>query len=152
MKNQIATIIFLIVLVAFIGVVGFKFGLPLVNRLRGQTVDYQIVTLANGISYFGKIKENNSEVVTLADVFILRTLPAADPSKPESGRQLQLVKPSDELYGPEDRITFNRRQILAIQGLKSDSKVLAAIREYYISRKLSPAPTPTAVSGRSEKK
>ena len=152
MKNKVATIIFFIVLAAFIGVVGFKFGLPLVNRLRGQTVDYQIVTLANGVSYFGKIKENNSEVVTLADVFILRTLPAADPSKPESGRQLQLVKPSDELYGPEDKITFNRRQILAIQGLKSDSKVLAAIREYYISRKLSPVPTPTAVSGRSEKK
>jgi len=39
-----------------------------------------------------------------------------------------------EIYGPEDAMTVNRKQIVSIESLKEDSQVVRSIRGYYLSQ------------------
>lgn len=99
---------------------------------------YQSVTLANGAVYFGKIQTFNGMTLTLTDVFYLKTVKQPIQSgigQPAVQNQLELVKLGNELHGPTDRMLITRRQILAIQKLRADSKVVLAINEYYRSQK-----------------
>lgn len=101
---------------------------------------YKAVTLANGTTYFGKITKADSSIITLSDVFYLRlTQPDAKDKSTQQG--FELVKlGANEIYGPQDEILLNRRQVLSTQELKPDSKVIAAIREYYGAKKATPTP------------
>lgn len=108
--------------------------------VRGFSGSYQSATLANGTIYFGQIKRINKSYLVLEDVFYLRTVvPAKGGQTVSSDNQFELVKLGNELHGPRDRMTINRGQVLSVQDLKEDSKVVAAIKEYYRTKK---APSP----------
>lgn len=112
---------------------------------------YKAVFLTNGTSFFGRIKKMDANFITLEDVFYLRTKTApVQATAAASQNQLELVKLGDEIYGPEDVMLLNRRQILSVQDLKADSKVVAAIRNYYATLGSSPKPNPD--SGRKNNK
>lgn len=125
-----------VLVVVLIWLVGGKSIKPLLGGAAGGA--YQSVTLANGAVYFGKIQSLDNATLTLTDVFYLRTV--QQPAQSKSGQtdaqdQLELVKLGSELHGPTDRMVITRRQILATQELRTDSKVVTAINEYYRNQK-----------------
>lgn len=128
----------------------WKFGM-IESLLGGGTGSYKAVALTNGMSYFGKVKNQNDNFITLTDVFYLRVKASNDPkvaTLPASQRDLELIKLGNEIYGPQDEITLNRRAILSIEGLKADSKVLRAIGDYYKTRGTSKEVTPDPKKGK----
>ena len=101
-----------------------------------STVDsskYQMVSLANGEFYFGKIESANEEYLSLKQVFYVKSndetakdgeLGSAD------GVNLQLIKRGGEVHSPEDEMIINRDQVLFIENLKSDGRVAELIDNY----------------------
>ncbi len=120
-----------------------------------QSDEFVSVFLTNNQVYFGKISNVDSNYPTLKDVYYLRvqtSLVPADtsgntgvtvegknkttPTPPPQGKQeLTLVKLGNELHGPTDEIRLNKDQILYIEQLKKDSKVVVAILQYEAKNK-----------------
>ena len=93
---------------------------------------YSAVFLANNQVYFGKLFDVNSDYPRLQEVYYLRVQgPLQPPPATESAQpDVQLVKLGNELHGPADEIKFNREQILYIEELKKDSRIVKAIEEF----------------------
>jgi len=95
---------------------------------------YQAVFLTNGQVYFGKIESQNHRYLKLTNIYYLQlkdSLQGQDSQNTEGDKSdLSLVKLGNELHGPKDEMLINRDQILFIENLKEDSKVLKAIVEY----------------------
>lgn len=121
-KSLFLTALFLLVL-AFILV---KFWKP--------SSGYKSVLLTDQTSYFGKLKNLNSDFAVLTDVFYVRAkAPNAKGTSPATS-EFELVKLGGELHGPEDSIILNRKRIISIQDLKDDSPAVRAIRGYYLAQ------------------
>lgn len=136
------------VVVTLIAIGGISWGKVVepVRRLMPQAKpadnasDYSAVFLANGQVYFGKLATPTSQYVTLTDVFYLRIQQQLQPpeDKEEEGqpkRETQLIKLGEELHGPVDEIRINRDQILFIEKMKSDSRVVQGIKKFYEQKK-----------------
>lgn len=120
---------------------------------------YVAVFLSNKQVYFGKLNDAESAFPTLTDVFYLRVTqtlapgtagsvqdvsvvkagkdakdktatPAAAAAAQQLKNQLTLIKLGAEIHGPTDSIRINRDQILFVETLKDDSKVVKAINDY----------------------
>ena len=111
---------------------------------------YVAVFLTSNQVYFGKIDNLNSNYPSLKNVYYLKVQQALvqqqdtgttgvkveDKNKkpvvtpPLTQDQLTLVKLGNEIHGPTDEIKINKDQILYIENLKSDSKVVKAIQQY----------------------
>jgi hypothetical protein len=95
---------------------------------------YQAVFLSNGQVYFGKIQNENRRYLELTDIYYLQlkdSLQGQDINKNDDEKSdMSLVKLGNELHGPADRMLINRDQVLFIENLKNDSKVIKAIGEY----------------------
>lgn len=93
---------------------------------------YSAVFLTNDQIYFGKLEDAGSQYPRLREVYYLRVnrplQPA--PATAEAQPDVQLVKLGNELHGPVDEIKFNRDQILYIEDLKPDSRIVKAIEEF----------------------
>lgn len=111
-----------------------------------QKVDdntYQAVFLQNGQVYFGRLSNVNREYVVLTDVYYLQNK-AADQAEGEAATQneaaadseatkegesqLQLNKLGSELHGPQNQMFIVQDNISFWENLKSDSKVVEAIK------------------------
>ncbi|MDO8429834.1 MAG: hypothetical protein Q7S73_00515 [bacterium] len=105
----------------------------LLNRKENfPTVDetkFQAVFLVNGQSYFGHLKEDSKEYVTLSEIYYIKTdqLPQTAKSAPQP--QLSLVKLGSEIHGPEDTMYIPKIQIAFWENLKVDSSVTKLIKE-----------------------
>jgi hypothetical protein len=117
---------------------------------------YVAVFLSNKQVYFGLLKNAESDFPTLSDVFYLRVTQTLAPgtagsvedvsvvknnkdakdkiATPSAGQQLKnqltLIKLGNEIHGPTDSIRINRDQIVFVETLKDDSKVVKAINDY----------------------
>jgi len=104
------------------------------------TSGYWAVFLASNQVYFGKLTNKNAQFLVLTDVFYLRAqrrLQPPDESDEDGGvaigqprQQVQLIKLGDELHGPEDKIEFNRDNVLFVEQLKDDSRVVKGIEQF----------------------
>lgn len=124
-----------IVLVLIVVVFGFWFFKK--NKSGNLVVDptkYQAVFLTNGQSYFGKVVNPNEKYVSLTDAYYLvlkqplqnqnnNDQQNQDQAKPE----YTLVKLGKEMHGPTS-MSINKEQILFIENLADDSKVVTAIK------------------------
>lgn len=98
---------------------------------------FRAVFLSNGQVYFGKInkrKEGQSWMV-LRDVYYLQlqqSLQGQNRNTAESLKEsdVTLAKLGNEIHGPKDEMKINREQILFIETLTSDSKVVSAIKKH----------------------
>lgn len=99
---------------------------------------YQAVFLSNGQVYFGKVADVNRQTLVLEDIYYLRVSNELQASL-ESGAAIDqsqnadnfsLIKLGSEIHGPEDKMSINLSQVLFIEDLKDDSKVVEAIGEY----------------------
>lgn len=99
---------------------------------QAKSSGYSAIFLANNQVYFGKLADANSQFPRLTEVYYLRVDRALQPPPATEAAQpdVQLVKLGNELHGPVDEIRFNRDQILYIEDLKDDSRIVAAIREF----------------------
>src|SRR3989338_10432786 len=130
MKAAIIVVIIVLLFAAFY----FFGGGDLLSPQDEKT--YQAVFLSNGQVYFGKLTSVHGWLV-LRDVYYLETTKplqseaeAGDTLQPLSSPKIKLVKLGAELHGPDGEMFIDRDQILFWENMKSDSKVLAAIREY----------------------
>jgi hypothetical protein len=92
---------------------------------------YQAVFLTNGQAYFGKASNVSGQYIRLENVYYLViNRPLQNQSEGEEqkdGPKYTLMKLGQELHGP-DSMSINRDQVLFIENLKEDSKVMAAIK------------------------
>ena len=96
---------------------------------------YQAVFLTNGKVYFGKVANKTSQFVNLTDIYYLQVnrdlqSPSESGEKAQNISDITLVKLGNELHGPQDEMQINRDQILFIENLKNDGKVVKAIENY----------------------
>ncbi len=93
--------------------------------------DYTSVFLVNGQVYFGKLYQETGESLDLRDIYYLKGDTTGTDGKTttqQSGNvPFSLVKLGEELHGPNDRMRINRQQVLFVESLKTNSKVVEAI-------------------------
>lgn len=103
------------------------------SKEESKTGDWQAVFLTNGQVYFGKLDGLSKDFVKLREIYYLQL---AQAPQPQEGKQQQqppkasLVKLGNELHGPEDQMIINRDQILFVEDMKPESKVVEAINRY----------------------
>lgn len=102
------------------------------SKQEVKSSGYSAVFLVNNQVYFGKLFDANSAYPRLQEVYYLRVQgPLQPPPATESAQpDVQLVKLGNELHGPADEIKFNKEQILYIEELKKDSRIVKAIEEF----------------------
>jgi hypothetical protein len=95
----------------------------------GENVsDYSAVFLVNGQVYFGKLYQEMGESLDLRDIYYLKGDTTDTKQTQQSGSApFSLVKLGEELHGPNDRMRINRQQVLFVESLKKNSKVVEAI-------------------------
>ncbi len=127
------------------------------NMVNLDSSKYYAVFLSNGQVYFGKIAGYNTTNPSLSDIYYLQL--AQSPQAATDGQQatddqgtatdtntegqvleqpgqttdsqgLTLIKLGEELHGPEDSMILNKDQILFVEQLKDDGKVVKAIADY----------------------
>lgn len=103
-----------------------------------QASDYWAVFLTSNQVYFGKLSGAEGQYLTLTDVFYLRAQRRLQPpeegdevaTQPQERQEVQLIKLGDELHGPVDEIRFNRDNVLFLERLKKDSRVVKGIEQF----------------------
>lgn len=92
---------------------------------------FQAVFLSNGQVYFGKVSGEKGDYVSLASVYyMVLKKPLQDQNKDDQEQvkpEYTLVKLGKEMHGPTS-MSINRDQILFIENLSDDSKVVSAIK------------------------
>jgi hypothetical protein len=96
-------------------------------RAARMASQYQAVFLTNGQVYFGHITHRGWKTIRVEDVYYLQVKSA---SSTASSDDLSLIKMGNELHGPEDGLEVNWNQILFIESLRNDSRVVSAIENY----------------------
>lgn len=107
---------------------------------------YQAVFLVGGQVYFGRLEVVDGNYLKLLDVFYPQ-LSATNQDSPTgdsdninntsdtSNNSLKLTKLGGEIHGPEDKMIVNRQQVLFIENLKPDSKVVQLIKDHKLGNK-----------------
>ena len=89
--------------------------------------------LINGEFYYGQIKDTGADPVVLENVYYnydqINSEQDANGEKSESGN-LRLVKRGKETHGPDGSMSIVRMQVVYMEALSEDSKVLKAILDY----------------------
>lgn len=111
------------------------------SRWPGESADpkqknWYAVKLADGEIFYGQIADVKADPVVIANVYYdydqaRRAGSAADSAKTiEETGNLRLVKRGKETHGPDGTINVVRAQVLFMEPLKDNSKVLQAILGY----------------------
>lgn len=122
------------------------------GSLSKSKSEYQAVFLTNGQVYFGKVSGEASSTVKVTDIFYLRVQQAVQPKDSSESAQpdVKLVKLGNEIHGPMDQMRINRDQVLFVEDLKEDGKVVTAIKNFQRNGGQETSTTPTDTS--TEKK
>lgn len=142
-NRNIITVVVLVVVVALIGwYLAANDLLPGQNK-TAKASDWQALFLTNGQVYFGKLSNESGKYLNLKDIYYLQVAQSGD-NKDQTNQQAQisLVKLGNELHGPTDEMRINRDQVLFIESMKNDSKVVDAIERY---KKDGPTPVSSPV-------
>jgi len=117
MKNKYAKLMGLVVI---IGVIWYV--LPII--VFGIT-PWKAVFLDNGQVYFGKmISIPFMPNIEMNSVYYINT-------KGSQAQDILLARLTDDVHGPKDELSINKRHILYIETLRSDSSLVKAIREKF---------------------
>ncbi|MCK4539717.1 hypothetical protein KAU09_01015 [Candidatus Parcubacteria bacterium] len=91
------------------------------------------IKLINGEFYYGQIKNTGADPVVLENVYYnydqINSEQNGSGEKKESGN-LRLVKRGKETHGPDGSMSIVRTQVVYMEPLREDSKVLKAILDY----------------------
>lgn len=126
---QLVVVVIVIVVIILLAMLG-------VRQVKGTSGKRQAVFLTNGQVYFGFVKNEGNQIVTVTDVYYLQAADAsgsvqpADTKANAANAQVSLVKLGNELHGPENGMRINRDHILFFEDMKNDAKVNEAIKNY----------------------
>ncbi len=131
-KSFLGGIILVIALMLIVGFAGYALNAKSL-WMQNSKSKYHAVFLSNGQVYFGIIKDEDRENLTLENVFYVQMVDQQVPSDKEGEaptiKQVpQLVRKGDEFYGPQNTIRINRDQITVIEELTPDSQILKDIQ------------------------
>ncbi len=90
------------------------------------------VFLTNGQVYFGEIRDTSVNTIVLENIYYLQSDKRAQVADLNKQSDVKLIKLGKELHGPEDKMLINRDNVLFVERLRDDSKVVKAIDEYAI--------------------
>lgn len=91
------------------------------------------VKLINGEFYYGQIKDTGSDPIVLENVYYNYDQINSEQDtgeKKEEGGNLRLVKRGKETHGPDGSMSIVRTQVVYMEPLQEESKVLKAILDY----------------------
>lgn len=94
--------------------------------------EWQAIFLTNNEVYFGKVARVNKEVVVVQSIFYLQNKEALQQgaiAKTQTG-DIALIKLGSELHGPMDEMRINKNQVLFVEDMKDESKIVKAIKDY----------------------
>ncbi|MEA3398630.1 MAG: hypothetical protein U9R06_02710 [Patescibacteria group bacterium] len=94
-----------------------------------KPVWYAVKLLDNEI-YYGQISDIASDPIVVNNVYYDYDQLGKDENKKEESTNLRLVKRGKETHGPEGTMNIVRSQVIYMEPLKEDSKVLKAILNY----------------------
>jgi len=130
MKKTSIAILIVVILVAIAYMVFFRSKTNLVV----DPSKYQAVFLTNGQVYFGKISDEKKDYVAVNDVYYMVLKQPLQNQKKEGEEQAEQAKPEytlvklgKEMHGPTS-MSINKDQILFIENLSDDSKVVSTIK------------------------
>ncbi len=95
--------------------------------------DWQAVFLSDGQIYFGKVVGETEDTVFLENIFYMKekgSLHQGENNFNEQKKDVSLIKLGTELHKPTDRMRLNKEQIMFIEDLQNDSKIVRAILNY----------------------
>jgi len=126
-KLYIVTVVLFSILVFMLGSLLF-----LTNYKKPLYEGYQAVFLNNGQVYFGRIISRDESIIKMEDIYYLQVKQQLQNQDANAQNQpdMSLIKLGNELHGPEDKMEIVVNNVLFIENLAGDSKVLKAIREY----------------------
>lgn len=157
MERRNMTTVWVIVIVVVV-LVGLYMSGMLGSLTGGKNKsEYQAVFLTNGQVYFGKVANASGSTVKVNDIYYLRVQQQVQPVEGDKQTAAQpdvkLVKLGNEIHGPMDEMRINHDQLLFIEDLKEDGKVVTAIRDFQRNGETKPAATtPTESTSTDTKK
>lgn len=125
--STLTVVLFVSLLFLFLTTV---FGISITRSSEAASIDksnYQVIALADGQAYFGKIVGINSKNITLRDVYYLNNQSATEG---QSAANIQLIKRGCEVHSPQDQMIIYREQVNFWENLKSDGRVAEAIAQW----------------------
>ena len=130
---KVVTIVGVIILVLGVVVAGFYFAdkKGLLN-LKQEGSETSAIFLTNGQVYLGKILRKNGSYVILKDVYYLQTSKQEEGATEGTGTSKISMKPialTETVLGTTSKIEISRENVLYIQKLREDSKILQVIQE-----------------------
>jgi|SRR3972149_7880799 len=126
MKKRLSIVIVAVVIAVLLSVGYFVYPSLIPKSKR----PFQAVFLTNSQVYFGQISRLSGRYVILKNVYYLQQKETLQPKPKKAQSNLELAKLGSELQGPKDIMLINREQILFIEHLREDGKVVESIRKF----------------------
>lgn len=121
---QWVLLVVVIVVVVAAGIIGVA------TYRSARATQFQAVFLTNEQVYFGQIVRQSPSTIVLRSVYYLKVKQPLDEVAKDQAADLTLVKLGNELHGPTDEMRISRDQVIFTEVLRSDSRVVQAIRDY----------------------
>ena len=93
-------------------------------------IDWYTVKLINDETYYGQISDLSSDPVVINNVYYNYDQADGEKGGTEEASNIRLVKRGKETHGPSGVMNIVRGQVIYMEPLNEDSKVLKAILEY----------------------
>ncbi|RMD59685.1 hypothetical protein D6821_00675 [Candidatus Parcubacteria bacterium] len=128
--NWFKTILLIIILGA--GLWGFYHFKPSTSPAANPSIQprWYMVKLVNGEIFYGLIEDTKADPVVIKNVYYNYDQTRDKKEGEEQKTGLRLVKRGGEKYDPDGTLNIVRTQILYMEPLREDSRVLKAIRDY----------------------
>ncbi|MDO8668636.1 MAG: hypothetical protein Q7K35_06175 [bacterium] len=132
----IRLIVFVLAILTVLATVYFLFFRAKTAGQEPSARDWYAVKLVNGEIFYGQIADIKGDPVVIANVYYnydqaKLSDPVKDKAKAiEETGNIRLVKRGKETHGPDGSMNVVRAQVLYMEALKADSKVLQAILQY----------------------
>lgn len=135
-QGLIKIIVFILAILAVGAAVYFLFFKTKGGAVNSKAQSWYAIKLVDGEIFYGQISDTKADPVVVANVYYnYDQAKQAEAAKgqaqavPETGN-LRLVKRGQETHGPAGTMDIVRAQVLFMEPLKTDSKVLQAILQY----------------------
>jgi hypothetical protein len=92
---------------------------------------WQMISLTSGEVYFGEVFKEDEFYLSLRNIYYLKEKGGLHQSSGVSQKEdFSLIKFGREIHQPFDQMRINRQQVLYIEDLKKESKIIQAIMDY----------------------
>lgn len=100
------------------------------GEAAGASQQWYAIKLINDEIYYGQVGDTTADPVVVSNVYYDYDQLKGGSEAEKEGNNLRLVKRGQETYGPAGTMNIVRAQIVYLEPLKEESKVLRAILDY----------------------